>query len=77
MEEARQIIRLDLRGDKCPINWARSKAQLELMGRGELLELLLDDPRSIRDLPRAAEAEGHSILEIAPENGFWRVVIEK
>jgi len=56
--------RLDLRGVACPLNWARAKAALALMANGELLELLVDDPRAPLDIPRAAEAEGHVVLSV-------------
>jgi tRNA 2-thiouridine synthesizing protein A len=55
-------IKLDLRGVKCPLNWAHAKVRLEQMERGQVLELVLDDPRGYRDIPRAAEAEGYSML---------------
>jgi len=74
---ARDPIQLDLRGIKCPLNWAHAKVRLEQMTRGEKLELLLDDPRGMRDIPRAAEAEGYAVLEIGQAGGVWRLRIEK
>jgi TusA-related sulfurtransferase len=74
----REAVRLDLRGVKCPLNWAHAKVRLERMKRGQILELILDDPRGARDIPRAAEGEGYSIL--ASENldgGVFRLRIEK
>jgi TusA-related sulfurtransferase len=68
---------LDLRGIKCPINWAHAKVRLERMAQGEVLELLIDDPRGVRDIPRAAEAEGHAVIEVAAEDPAWRLRIEK
>ena len=57
-------IKLDLRGIKCPLNWAYAKVRLEQMARGERLELMLDDPRGARDIPRAAEAEGYAVIDV-------------
>jgi TusA-related sulfurtransferase len=70
-------IRLDLRGIKCPLNWAYAKVRLEQMARGERLELVLDDPRGARDIPRAAEAEGYAVIEVAQTGDAWSVRIEK
>jgi TusA-related sulfurtransferase len=70
-------IQLDLRGVKCPLNWARAKVRLERMQSGEVLELLIDDPRGARDIPRAAEAEGYAVLEITPEESRWCLRLEK
>jgi len=71
-------ISLDLRGVKCPLNWAHAKVRLEQMERGRVLELVLDDPRGYRDIPRAAEAEGYAILASeAREDGTFLLKIEK
>ena len=70
-------IKLDLRGIKCPLNWAYAKVRLEQMARGESLELALDDPRGARDIPRAAEAEGYAVIDVAQTADAWRVRIEK
>lgn len=69
--------KLDLRGIKCPLNWAHAKVRLEAMRRGEVLELMIDDPRGARDIPRAAEAEGYSIVAMDENGSTWRLRIEK
>jgi TusA-related sulfurtransferase len=46
------------------------------MRRGELLEVVVDDPRSEADLPRAAEAAGHAVLEVLREGAAIRILIE-
>jgi len=47
------------------------------MARGESLELVLDDARGARDIPRAAEAEGYAVIEIARIGDSWLIRIEK
>ena len=68
---------MDLRGVKCPLNWAKAKVRLEDLGRGDILELILDDPKGRQDIPRAAEAEGYVILGVEEGEGLWRIIIEK
>ena len=73
---------LDLCGVKCPLNWARAKVRLEYLDQGDQLALVIDDPKGRRDIPRAAEAEGYAIVEIAQAAAShvsqqWRIVIEK
>ncbi|MBF6560710.1 MAG: sulfurtransferase TusA family protein [Candidatus Binataceae bacterium] len=70
-------VRLDLRGVKCPLNWAHAKVRLEAMRRGEVIELLIDDPRGVRDIPRAAEAEGYAVTEVRADGALWRLTIER
>lgn len=68
---------LDLRGIKCPLNWAKAKVCLEDLERGDILELILDDRKGRQDIPRAAEAEGYVILGIEEGERLWRIIIEK
>ncbi|MGA2409187.1 MAG: sulfurtransferase TusA family protein [Candidatus Binataceae bacterium] len=70
-------LELDLRGIKCPLNWAHAKVRLEAIARGEVIELTIDDPRGARDIPRAAEAEGYAVIEVSDLGGTWRLRIEK
>ena len=77
MESRAKTVHLDLRGVKCPLNWARAKVRLEQMVRGEVLELTLDDPRGARDIPGAAEAEGYAILESTARDGLFHLTIER
>jgi tRNA 2-thiouridine synthesizing protein A len=72
-----KLVRLDLRGVKCPLNWAHAKVRLEDMEPGEVLELVLDDPRGARDIPRAAEAEGYAIVESRADGPLFHLKIEK
>jgi len=67
---------LDLRGIRCPLTWARARVSLEVRSPGEIVVLLVDDPRSVRDLPRAAEACGYQVTEVAPDAAGWRITIE-
>jgi tRNA 2-thiouridine synthesizing protein A len=77
LKKPAEVIHLDLRGVKCPLSWAHAKVRLEHMRRGRVLELLLDDPRGARDIPRAAEAEGYSVTETEASAGLYRIRIEK
>jgi TusA-related sulfurtransferase len=68
---------VNLRGVPCPLNWAKAKVRLEALPRGAALAFLVDDPRSVRDMPRAAEAEGYAVLSIEELGDAWRIVLEK
>ena len=68
---------VDARGLRCPVNWAKAKTVLETVAIGTLVEVLVDDPRSERDLPVAAEAEGHAVLEVENVGPHLRILIEK
>jgi len=69
---------VDLLGVPCPLAWAKAKVRLEALARGTTVTLLIDDPRSFRDLPRAAEASGHHVVDVDgdPASPPWRIVLE-
>ena len=70
--------RLDLRGVKCPLNWARARVHLDELPAGAHLLLVVDDPRAVRDIPRAAEASGHAVGDLGEvEPGVWQIEILK
>lgn len=68
---------INLYGVKCPLNWAKAKVRLEDLEHGDVLEVLINDPKGRRDIPRAAEAEGYAIVTIDDIDGGWRIAIEK
>jgi TusA-related sulfurtransferase len=68
---------MDLRGVPCPLNWARAKVRLEAMAPGEVVALVIDDPRGARDIPRAAEASGYTVVEVTEAEGAWRILVER
>lgn len=66
-----------LRGVRCPLNWARAKVRLEELAAGSRLLLLVDDPRAMRDIPRAAEAHGYAVIDVVALADGWRIEIER
>ena len=67
---------LDLRGVRCPLAWAKAKVRLETLARGSAVDLLVDDARSLRDIPRAAEASGHHVVAVDDAAVPWRITLE-
>jgi sulfite reductase (ferredoxin) len=66
-----------LRGVRCPLNWARAKVRLEELPVGARLSLVVDDPRAVRDIPRAAEAHGYAVIDVVALTDSWRIEIER
>jgi TusA-related sulfurtransferase len=69
--------RLDLRGTACPMNWVRLKLELEEMKPGQTVEVWLDDGEAIRNVPRSAKDDGNTVVEVAPADGGFRVLIAR
>ena len=62
---------LDLRGTPCPINFVRTKLQLEKMTAGERLEVWLDAGEPIEQVPTSLTEEGYQIESIEDRDSFF------
>jgi len=69
---------LDLRGVLCPLNFVKTKLQLEEMEEGQVLEVILDDGDPMRNVPRSVKQEGHKIVGVQKlEDSTYRLLIRK
>ena len=77
MEKKKPDFSLDLRGEICPINFVKTKLKLEEMGRGEILEVLIDAGEPIVSVPRSIKEEGHKVINVQKVDEHFRLLIEK
>ena len=68
---------LDLRGIVCPLNFVKTKIQLEKIQSGEKLEVILDSGEAIESVPPSVIEEGHRILFIEPIENYFKILIQK
>ena len=68
---------MDLRGIECPLNFVKTKIQLEKMKAGEILEVWLDPGEAIESVPKSVIEEGHEIVEIKNLEDYYLVRIQK
>ena len=68
---------LDLRGVPCPLNFVKTKIQLEKMQQGEVLEVLLDPGEAIESVPLSVTEEGYKMLLQLPVENYFKVLIQK
>jgi len=69
---------IDLRGDVCPITFAKTKIALEEMRVGEVLLVRLDYEPASRNVPRSAAMYGDEVLAVRQVGeGEWEVLIRK
>ena len=68
---------LDLRGIACPLNFVKTKIQLDKMNSGEILEVLLDSGEAIESVPPSVIEEGHEVLEQKQINNYFKLLIKK
>ena len=71
---------IDITSEVCPMTFVRVKLALERLPAGAILDVRLNDGEPLRNVPRSAQAEGHEILQIAPESEgsrVYRVIIRR
>lgn len=68
---------IDITGEVCPMTFVRTKLRLERMRPGEILNVRLRGDEPLRNVPRAARDEGHSILGIVPQGDDHIVTIRR
>src|SRR5258708_11242534 len=59
-------VSIDITGEVCPMTFVRTKLELERMRSGEVLVVRLRGEEPLRNVPRPAPDQGHTILRIAP-----------
>ena len=77
MEEKKPDALLDLRGVVCPINFVKTKLKLEEMGKGQILEIVIDPGEPMANVPRSIKEEGHRIIKVEKVDNHFRLLIEK
>lgn len=68
---------LDLRGITCPLNFVKTKIQLDKMNSGETLEVFLDSGEAIESVPPSVIEEGHKIISQEEVNNYFKIRVIK
>ncbi len=79
--EHNKIQKLDIRGKVCPMTYVYTKLRLEKMKSGEILEVTLDFPAAIENIPTSAKRQNIgellNIKEIKANKKTWILTIKK
>lgn len=70
-------ITLDLRGTPCPINFVRTKLQLEKIPPGELLEVWLDAGEPVEQVPESLTMEGYPIEALSDRHTYFVLQVRR
>ena len=80
-EKLEEIQRLDIRGKVCPMTFVYTKLKLEEMNSGAILEVTLDFPAALKNVPANCERQKlGTLLEInslETEKETWLLKIKK
>lgn len=80
-QESNNVRKLDIRGKVCPMTFVYTKLTLEEMKEGEILEVLLDFPPAIDNIPDSCHRQGLAeVLEIKKfdrSRKIWQLNLKK
>jgi sulfite reductase (ferredoxin) len=73
---AAPVIKMNLLGVACPMNYVKTKLQLEEMEPLQVLEVLLDAGEPAENVPRSVKSDGYLVISMEPEGDHYKLVIE-
>jgi len=69
---------LDVRGQVCPYPQLLALRALGSLSSGDILEVILDNPPSMRDIPPALKEKGYEVSNVSSvDRGTWKIVAQK
>jgi TusA-related sulfurtransferase len=68
---------LDCIGLYCPMPIAHTANKLKELEKGQVLEILADDPGINEDMPAWCKTTGNELLGIEEEKGQYRIYVRK
>ncbi|WP_246198676.1 sulfurtransferase TusA family protein [Sodalinema gerasimenkoae] len=68
-------VQLDLRGTPCPLNFVRTKLQLQRMQAGQVLEVWLDGGEPIEQVPDSLTMAGYGVEDIRDCQGYFALQV--
>ena len=67
---------LDVCGHVCPYPELLTLKALHSLSPGDVLEVILDNPPSVRDIPPSIEKQGYGTPEVSRgDKGTWKIII--
>jgi sulfite reductase (ferredoxin) len=76
-QEGEKTHKADLRGVACPLNFVKAKLELEKIEIGDVLEVLLDEGESVRNVPASFAGQGQQVMEVEDLGGHFCVKVRR
>lgn len=68
---------IDLRGVACPLNFVKAKIELEKIEVDDVLDVLLDEGQSVRNVPASFTNQGQEVMEVKGTGDHYRVKVRR
>ena len=70
------LYRLDVRGLVCPYPQLLVMRALSGLSQNDILEVILDNPPSVRDIPPILEERGYNVNVTRLDSATWKIIIQ-
>jgi TusA-related sulfurtransferase len=70
-------IKVDVRGETCPIPLVEMRKALRKAAEGDIIEIIGTHPASLKEIPMAAEALNVKILSEGQQGEVWTIKLQK
>jgi len=68
---------LDARGLVCPYPQLLVTRALSNLSLDDVLEVILDNPPSVRDIPPSLKEKGYEVLDVSQlDSSMWKIVVQ-
>lgn len=68
---------IDLRGVTCPLNFVKAKIELEKVAIGEILDVILNEGDSVKNVPESFTQQGQEVIEVKKSDEHYCVSIRR
>jgi len=70
-------IKVDVRGETCPIPLVEMRKALRKASEGDLIEIIGTHPASLKEIPMAANALNVKIISEEQQGEVWTIKLQK
>lgn len=70
-------IRVDVRGETCPVPLVETRKALRKAAPGDVVEVVGTHPASKKEIPMAVEALRLTLLSVEGSDTDWRILIQR
>lgn len=70
-------IKVDCMGSVCPVPLVETRKALKNAQKGDIIEVIGNNPSSKKEIPMAVKALGLELLSVDETAGVWKIRIKK
>jgi TusA-related sulfurtransferase len=70
-------IKVDCRGETCPVPLVETRKALRKAKEGDIVEVIGTHPASKKEIPMAVKALGLELINVKEEGELWKIRIRK